>query len=431
MVLDSVLSRILMVNERPSVQSGLLILEECLRIESRDPLILSIVLTCISSLFVFLSMSSCQITAGNCIAMTGVSLLPRVLEKIFACVIFQEPSQPIATKNLRRHSGSLLVKLSIKYPLLLLPVFDQINSTIKNLVAQQTGSLSKMEQNLLQEALLVISNHFGDYERQTAYVSEIIVQSNTVWTSTSPALDSAREFMRFVGIDKPPVTDAQLDPNWTNRTNLMHALNTVLGVVKRCSWPDDPDRASRGGFVVGFTESGNPIYRNPATPHVVPILPKILCLARIFNDLYSADVSCHLADGFKHINSMLEQEKKNLMGLPPVLVDPMDPNQTKELPTVTKLQTYMQTLFDNCYHLLGSAGPSLGRDLYELPGIGTALVNSVFASLMNVPDHRLRTIIRVFLKPFIYSCPPALYDSVIMDVLKHVLPLSELNVAFF
>lgn len=423
MVLDSVLSRILMVNERPSVQAGLCLLEECLRLESRDPLILSIVLTCISSLFVFLSMSSCQITAGNCIAMTGVSLLPRVLEKIFACVIFQEPSQPIATKNLRRHSGSLLVKLSIKYPLLLLPVFDQINSTIKSLVSQQTGGLSKMEQNLLQEALLVISNHFGDYERQTTYVSEIIVQSNTQWTASAAALISAREFMRFVGIDKPPVADAQLDPNWSNRTGLMHALNTVLGVVKRCSWPDDPDRASRGGFVVGFTESGNPIYRNPATPHVVPILPKILCLARIFNDMYNPDVCCHLAESFKHVNNMLDQEKKNLMGLPPVIVDPLDPTQAKEQTTVAKIQTYITTLFDNCYHLLGSAGPSLGRDLYELPGIGTALVNSVFANLMNVPDHRLRTIIRVFLKPFIYSCPPAFYDSVIMDVLKHVLPL--------
>lgn len=414
-----------MVNERPSVQSGLVILEECLRVESRDPLILSIILTCISSLFVFLSMSSCQITAGNCIAMSGVSLLPRVLEKIFACVIFQEPTQPIATKNLRRHSASLLVKLSIKYPLLLLPVFDQINSMIKNLVAQQTGSISKMEQNLLQEALLVISNNFGDYDRQTTYVSEIIVQSNTFWSSTAAGLVSAREFIRFVGIDKPPVADAQLDPCWLNRSNLMHALNMILGIVKRCSWPDDPDRASRGGFVVGFTESGNPIYRNPATPHVVPILPKLLCLARIFNDLYSADVSCHLADGFKHVNNMLDQEKMNLMGLPAVLIDPLDPSQIKEQTTVAKLQTYMQTLFDNCYHLLGSAGPSLGRHLYELPGIGSALINSVFASLMNVPDHRLRTIIRVFLKPFIYSCPPALYDTVIIDILKHVLPLSK------
>lgn len=427
MVLDSVLSRILLVNERPSVQSGLCLLEECLRIESRDPLIMSVILTCISSLFVFLSMSSCQITAGNCIAMSGVSLLPRVLEKIFACVIFKEQTHQVATKNLRRHSGALLVKLSIKYPLLLLPVFDQINSTIKNLIAQQSEPLSKMEEHLLQEALLVISNNFGDYERQTAFVSEIILQSNSLWTSCAPALISAREFLRFTGFDKAPVANIQMDPNWKNRSDLSHALNTVLGVIKRCSWPDDPDRASRGGFVVALTESGNPIYRNPATPHVVPILPKVLCLARIFNDLCNPDVSCHLSNGLKHVNDMLEQEKKNLMILPPILIDPMDPSQAKEQTTILKLQTYLSTLFENCYHLLGAAGPSLGRDLYELPGIGMALVNSVFSGVMNVPDYRLRTIIRVFLKPFIYSCPPALYDTVLMDILKHILPPSEFS----
>lgn len=64
-VLDSVLSRILLVTDRPSVSTGLNLLEQCLRINTPDPLIKSIVMSCISSLFVFLSMSSCQITAGK------------------------------------------------------------------------------------------------------------------------------------------------------------------------------------------------------------------------------------------------------------------------------------------------------------------------------------------------------------------------------
>lgn len=64
-VLDSVLSRILLVTERPSVATGLRLLEQCLKVETNDPLICSILLSCISSLFVFLSMSSCQITTGK------------------------------------------------------------------------------------------------------------------------------------------------------------------------------------------------------------------------------------------------------------------------------------------------------------------------------------------------------------------------------
>lgn len=362
--------------------------------------------------------------------MTGVSLLPRVLDKIFACVTFQEPTQPVATKNLRRHSGSLLVKLSIKYPLLLLPVFDQINSTIKNLIMTQSEPLSKMEQTLLQEALLVISNHFGDYERQTAYVAEMIQESHAKWCSMATALSSPRDFINFIGLNKPPIDDFQCDPNWNNRRDLMHTVNTVLGVIKRCSWPDDPDRASRGGFVVGLTESGNPIYRNPATPHVVPILPKILGLVRIFNDMFNADIQALFSNGYKKVNDMLEQEKKNLMGISPILPDPLDPTQKKPSTPLSRMQTYINTLYESCYHMLGSAGPSLGRDLYELPGIGIALVNSAFAGLMNVPDYRLRTIVRVFLKPFVYSCPPAFYDTVLMDVFKHVSPMSKSHLQF-
>lgn len=361
--------------------------------------------------------------------MTGVSLLPRVLEKIFACVVFQDPTQPVATKNLRRHAGALLVKLGIKYPLLLLPVFDQINSTIQSLTRQQPEQLSKMEQILLQEALLVISNHFGDYERQSTFAAEVIRESSVYWTAMNDILQSPREFIQYIGLDKlPPVDPSAVDTYFQNRRDLLHGFNTVLGVIKRCSWPDDPDRASRGGFVVGLTESGNPIYRNPATPHVIPILPKILNMARILNELFAVNHLALLSEPYKNVFGMLEQEKRNLMGIPPILADPMDPTQMKSVTSVDKIQTYMTTLFENCYHMLGSAGPSLGRNLYELPGIGIALVNSVFTGLMHVPDYRLRIIVRVFLKPFVYSCPPAFYDSVLMDIFKHVSPLSKLIV---
>jgi exportin-5 len=148
-VLDGVLSRILLVPERPSVTSGLRLLEECLQVDTRDPLVLSILLSATSSLFVFLSMSSCQLTSANCVAMTGVSsLLTRVLEKIFAALVFADPytqshqgteavaCRKKAIKNLRRHAASLMVKIAHKYPLLLLPIFDQINTTVQNLIRQ-------------------------------------------------------------------------------------------------------------------------------------------------------------------------------------------------------------------------------------------------------------------------------------------------------
>jgi exportin-5 len=150
-VIDGVLSRILLVTERPSVLTGLTLLEECLKVHSNDPLIQSILLSCISSLFVFLSMSS---SAGN-VALNGAQLLPRVLDKIFSSFHFQPGPQAqsqirsVAVKNLRRHAASSVVKIALKYPLLLLPIFDQISTTIQTLIVQE-NQLTGLEKITLQ-----------------------------------------------------------------------------------------------------------------------------------------------------------------------------------------------------------------------------------------------------------------------------------------
>lgn len=88
-VLDGVLSRILLVPERPSTMIGLQLLEQCLQVRASDPLIQSILLSCISALFVFLSMSA-----------AGAQLLPRVLDKVFECIV-RQPAVPATVGNVR------------------------------------------------------------------------------------------------------------------------------------------------------------------------------------------------------------------------------------------------------------------------------------------------------------------------------------------
>lgn len=63
--LDSVLGRVLQAQERPPIPSGLRLLQLCLAYQPVDPLILSTLLTCISALFVFLSMSSGQMAPAG------------------------------------------------------------------------------------------------------------------------------------------------------------------------------------------------------------------------------------------------------------------------------------------------------------------------------------------------------------------------------
>lgn len=424
-VLDGVLSRILLVAERPSVTSGLHLLEECLKLETNNPLIYSILLSCISALFVFLSMSSCQLTPNNCVAMSGVTLLPRVLDKIFRALVLKPPNemervQQKSAKNLRRHAASLLVKLAHKYPLLLLPVFDQINTHVDCLMKDSSHQLSRLMRSTLQEALILISNHFCDFERQTLFIENIVQPKRAEWVSIGEICKSPLEFMRFVGLDKPP---AFAESTLLNRARILDALHVVLGVVKRCTWPDDPDRAQRGGFVIGCTELGNPICRNPATKHMVPLLSHILSLMRVVNELFRPDAMAALPQSYRDVYGMLEHEKKLLMGICAIPADPLDTTIKSEPTPYEKMQTFISLVIEGSYHLMGSAGPSLGRDLYQLMGLSDAIINNLFNCMDVIPDYRLRPIIRVFFKPFVYSCPPSFYEPVLVPLFAHLMPL--------
>ncbi|KAH0557989.1 exportin-5 [Cotesia glomerata] len=427
--LDSVISRILLVNERPSVQNGLTLLELCLGYSPEDPWLLSALLSCISALFVFLSMSTGSMT------MPGVAILPEVLNKIFAALVFEAPGEAKgerskATKCVRRHAASLMVKIGIKYPLILLPVFEVIHTTVRRLI--QTEKLTRMESVTLYEALFLISNHFCDYERQSRFIAETIHEASREFILLgAEAFEGPEEFIHFVGLscqvkdrglnlNTVKNHDSIKDQHTINRLNLMYCINTILSVVKRCSIPEDPDRAARGGFVVGHSENGNPVYRNPAASNIIPVLPTLFALLRAMNGLFTPAAMLLLAESYKKAYDLLETEKAHLMGLHINIENDLEADQSSPGNPRPKMQQFLTNIHDSCYHMLGSGCHTLGRDFYSLPGLSIALLNSVFSNLEVIPDHRLRPIIRVFLKPFICSCPPAFYESVLVPILTHV-----------
>ncbi|KAH0952701.1 hypothetical protein HN011_008649 [Eciton burchellii] len=418
LALDSVVSRILLINERPSVQTGLQLLELCLGYSPQDAWLVSASLSCISALFVFLSMST------GSMAMPGVAILPRVLEKIFTAVVFEASDETKgnhsrAVRNVRRHAASLMVKISLKYPLLLLPVFEQIHTMVTSLT-REPSPLSKTEGVILHEALLLISNHFCDYERQTRFVAEVINDaSNKFIILGAQWFKGPFEFMQFVGLDRSPVENMLDDPARCNRSDLMMCICTLLSVVKRCSIPEDPDRAARGGFVAALSESGNPVYRNPATPHVIPILPTLFALLRTMNALFNPAALAALSEGYKNAYDLLESEKANLLGVN-VTNDNTSEMDHSSNTSLVRMQLFLSTIHDQCYHILGSGCHMIGRDFYQLVGLAPALLNSVFSNIETIPDYRLRPIIRVFMKPLIYSCPPAFYESVLIPILAYV-----------
>ncbi|XP_071532489.1 exportin-5 [Panulirus ornatus] len=412
-VVESVMSRVMHSDGwKPTAESGLQLLHLCLSYQTTDPLILSTLLSCISGLFVFIRLVP--------------SVLPDVLKKIFSALTFSLPGQTKdsrsrAVKNVRRHGCSLMVKIARDYPDIVLEAFDFINGVVDSL-SHNPQELSQMEKVTLQEALMIINNHFCNFDKQSCFISKVLSPVSVIWVDMKQPFSSPVDFMSFVGLDKAPVEPSENDVNGQNRAQIIYCVNLTMAVIKRSEFPSDLDKAEHGGFVLERSENGAIVCRNPATPHVMPLFHQLFCLLRLFNLLWHAEALACVSSGYAKAHNLPEAEKNNILGLATLNVaDPCIDSPKVQLP-IERMQFFLSMMHDNCYHILGNAGMSLGLQFYQHPHLSEYLIHSSLANLHLIPDYRLRPIIRTFLKPFIQWCPPQCYQTVLLPILYHLCP---------
>ncbi|XP_063161472.1 exportin-5 [Candoia aspera] len=407
--LESIISpmfRILDKEEIP-VSHGIELLQLVLSFETKDPLILSCILSNVSALFPFVTYRP--------------EYLPEVISKLFASVTFEvveESKAPRtrAVKNVRRHACSSIIKMCRDYPQLVLPNFDMLYNHVKQLLSNEL-LLTQMEKCALMEALVLISNQFKDYQRQKAFLEELMSPVATLWLSDEMkrVLMNPEDFIRYVGADNRIVDPVMEDPCGLNRSRISFCVYTILGVIKRARWPTSLEEAKAGGFVVGYMPNGNPIYRNPCSVQILKLFDNLLALIRTHNNLYMPEMVAKLGETFAKALDMLEVEKNAILGLPQPLLELYDSPVYKTV--LERMQGFFCTLYDNCFHILGSAGSSMQQDFYVVEGLAAELLNSAFINLDNIPDYRLRPMLRVFVKPLVLSCPPEHYESLICPIL--------------
>ncbi|XP_067149329.1 exportin-5 isoform X1 [Apteryx mantelli] len=395
------------------VNDGIDLLQLVLNFETKDPLILSCVLTNVSALFPFVTYRP--------------EYLPQVLSKLFASVTFEviEESKFVmfvqaprtrAVKNVRRHACSSIIKMCRDYPQLVLPNFEMLYNHVKQLLSNEL-LLTQMEKCALMEALVLISNQFKDYERQKAFLEELMAPVASLWLSTEMqrVLSDPEAFISYVGADNKIADPVLEDPSGLNRSRISFCVYTILGVVKRARWPVAMEEAKAGGFLVGYMPSGSPIYRNPCTEQVLKLFDNLLALIRTHNNLYMPEMVAKLGETFAKALDMLEVEKNAILGLPQPLLELYDSPVYKTV--LERMQGFFCTLYDNCFHILGNAGPSMHQDFYTVEGLATQLLSSAFINLNNIPDYRLRPMLRVFVKPLVLSCPPEYYETLVCPML--------------
>ncbi|KAM9726861.1 exportin-5 [Menidia menidia] len=394
--------------EKLPVDQGMELLQAVLNYDTKDPLIMSCVLTNVSALFPF--------------AIQRPQFLPQVLYKLFKAIPFEiEQDRKIprtrAVKNLRRHACCSIIKICRDYPQFILPCFEVFYNHVKELFSSE-ASLTYTEKCSLMEALVLISNQFKDFEKQRAFLDELMASVVTEWTSEeirSVLWDPAR-FLSFIGADQV-VTEPNEDVDTAcfNRGRMSFCLNAMLVVVKRARWPASLEEAKTGGFVVGYTPTGAPIYRNPCTAQFLAFLPNLLALIRTHNSLFIPENMARLGETFSRAHEMMDGEKNVVLGLPQYPVDIFDTPIYRS--NLERMQGFLCTLYDSCYNVLGNAGPSLQQEFYTIDRLAEGIAGSAFVSLDHMPDHRVRPMIRLFLKQLVLSCPLEYYDSLLRPLL--------------
>ncbi|XP_021073202.1 exportin-5 [Mus pahari] len=407
--LESVINQMFRTLEKEElpVNDGIELLQLVLNFEIKDPLVLSCVLTNVSALFPFVTYKP--------------AFLPQVFSKLFSFVTFESVGESKAprtraVRNVRRHACSSINKMCRDYPDLVLPNFDMLYSHVKQLLSNEL-LLTQMEKCALMEALVLVSNQFKDYERQKLFLEELMAPVVNIWLSEEMcrALSDIDAFIAYVGADLKSCDPAVEDPCGLNRARMSFCVYSILGVMRRTSWPSDLEEAKAGGFVVGYTPSGNPIFRNPCTEQILRLLDNLLALVRTHNTLYTPEMLTKMAEPFTKALDIVESEKTAILGLPQPLLEFNDHPVYRTI--LERMQRFFGILYENCYHILGKAGPSMQQDFYTVEDLATQLLGSAFVNLNNIPDFRLRSMLRVFMKPLVLFCPPEHYETLLSPIL--------------
>lgn len=392
-------------NHELPLERSLRLLELCLDHKPSDPSIISLMLSCVSALSFFLSTAPQEVRNVY---------VPRLLDLIFTCLVYEAPNESNfarskTVRELRKHAGCWFVKCSARYPFLFLPFYDHIHKLYVDL---GPSKLNKMEVVLLLESMLLISNAFNDYQRQSQFIDEIFAETRAYWAKVGGELLGAdcSKFAAHVGLlqatSAASVHQAQRETFLKNRADLMYCVNLTAAILKRCACSDAKEVAMMGA-------GGR---RNPCAQHVLPALPYVFALIKTVHSLWAAEAKAKLPVEYAKVHELSDVDLKILIG------SHMQRKAKQALPNVAptndlaRLQTFFSTLYEGCFTILMKACQNLGASLYELPNFAPSFVASVFHNLDCIPDFRLRMMVKNFLRPFIYCCPPDKYDSILVPI---------------
>eukprot|EP00095_Tigriopus_kingsejongensis_P004335 snap_masked-scaffold1460_size40381-processed-gene-0.0 protein:Tk04335 transcript:snap_masked-scaffold1460_size40381-processed-gene-0.0-mRNA-1 annotation:"PREDICTED: exportin-5" len=401
-VLEAILVKLSPSALQPLLPTGGALVKLCLDYSSPDPMFTSVLLSGLSALFPMVA------------AMADQFLLP-VITQIFQCITYSggKPlgEQSSQTKFLRRHGCALMVKVANRYPKALVPLFAHLRDEIIKMRGQNLLGFSEF--TTLVEGLVLISNEFADYQTQAEFLKAISQPVCEMFHQIRPHIHQPEAFIAFVGLSAQASTSGS-ESHYANTSQLKFCLTFVLSVCRRAIYPSDLNACRSGGFVLSES-NGKVALRNPAWEVANSVLVIILELVSTMNGLWKAENTGKFHPDYAKALGILESEKNTICG-----VGSKRNGQPKT--PLSRMQIFLFEIFENNFHFLSQLCSSCGYEFYQLKDLADNIIGRVFQGVDEIPDYRLRAVIRMFVKCFINKCPSSAYAPVLAPILQSVCP---------
>eukprot|EP00026_Physarum_polycephalum_P001024 Phypoly_transcript_01025.p1 GENE.Phypoly_transcript_01025~~Phypoly_transcript_01025.p1 ORF type:complete len:1165 (+),score=182.52 Phypoly_transcript_01025:289-3495(+) len=340
-----------------------------------------------------------------------------VFGKVLPFITFRQASEPLSSQilsldtiSLRRKAIHVIMGLGNHIPTAVLSFLPQLLEMAQQM--SQQGLLLDTEKVFLTEALVMISNGMKNFEKQSAFLQNMMASFEADWTSPiiSEAVLSPTNLLLFIGAVPNPTESAAVYEE--RRKKLQNMVHIFQAIYKRVTVPTDSKEIEEGGYGPHIAHGLSFASRWPVSQHHLVVLPNVMKMTRTLHGLWDPAVRAIVPAEYQPMYSLDEPTVQSLLGKDR---EYKQRNMTGDQ-TLRYLRNVLDACREGCYSIIGNAAIH-GEEFWTMNGISAALLESVCSYLEVIENRHLRSLLKNFGESFVQNCPEKLRPTLLDPIL--------------
>jgi hypothetical protein len=338
--------------------------------------------------------------------------------------------------NVRRHYAAMSLNICRTYTKQVKQFFDFIYMNINSLLNETTEALvdksgqtaiannkvlTQMEQIIFIETLIYCSNEFNSFDLQSQFLTQNLNSVKEFFFFNKEfliSIENINYFTLFIGLTAQEQNNSiSKEACLINRKQIFYSINALFGVLKCVQVPEIKDTTSVDQkhqlISSGYYDQASNRIRNPAYAFYIQLFEYLIKLLRFFNMLHLNGMKEKFINEYKGCLEMTDAMKTLSLGMTQQAgsydgkhIDVSEINQTSTYEG-DKLLMFIYNSYDTLNQLISLYFINFSSDFLKVPvsDLNTEFAfkfgEAVFTCFNELPDYRMRAIIRYILKSLV------------------------------